>query len=143
MQKSGSARKRSGSASASSRSVKAELVALKKERILEAATQLFLRNGYHGCTMDQIAAAIGVTKPFVYYQFRDKREILAAISGYGAELWLSPIEDAELREGSTTEKMRWFCRLLTEIVIHHGQYLAVSLRGATNLHETVLKKNMR
>ena len=60
MQKSGSARKRSGSASASSRSVKAELVALKKERILEAATQLFLRNGYHGCTMDQIAAAIDV-----------------------------------------------------------------------------------
>ena len=96
MQKSGSARKRSGSASASPRSVKAELVALKKERILEAATQLILRNGYHGCTMDQIAAAIGVTKPFVYYQFRDKREILAAISGYGAELSLSAIEDALL-----------------------------------------------
>src|SRR6478735_5228468 len=104
MQKSGSARKRSGSAPASPRSVKAELVALKKERILEAATQLFLRNGYHGCTMDQIAAAIGVTKPFVYYQFRDKGEILAAISGYGAELSLSAVEDAELQEGSTTSR---------------------------------------
>jgi TetR/AcrR family transcriptional regulator, cholesterol catabolism regulator len=143
MQKTGSARKRSGSASASSRGVKAELVALKKERILEAATQLFLRNGYHGCTMDQIAAAIGVTKPFVYYQFRDKREILAAISGYGAELSLSAIEDADLQEGSTTAKMRWFCRRLTEIVIDHGHYLAVYLRETPNLDETDRKKIMR
>jgi TetR/AcrR family transcriptional regulator, cholesterol catabolism regulator len=142
-QKSGSARKRSGSASASSRGVKAELVALKKERILEAATQLFLRNGYHGCTMDQIAAAIGVTKPFVYYQFRDKREILAAISGYGAELSLSAIGDAELQEGSTTARMRWFCRRLTEIVIDHGHYLAVYLRETPNLDEADRKKIMR
>ena len=143
MQKSGSARKRSGSASASPRSVKAELVALKKERILEAATQLFLRNGYHGCTMDQIAAAIGVTKPFVYYQFRDKREILAAVSGYGAELSLSAIEDAELQEGSTTARMRWFCRRLTEIVIDHGHYLAVYLRETPNLDEADRKKITR
>jgi TetR/AcrR family transcriptional regulator, cholesterol catabolism regulator len=140
MQKSGSARKRSGVASASPRSVKAELVALKKERILEAATQLFLRNGYHGCTMDQIAAAIGVTKPFVYYQFRDKREILAAISGYGAELSLSAIEDAELQGGSTTARMHWFCRRLTEIVIDHGHYLAVYLRETPNLDEADRKK---
>jgi AcrR family transcriptional regulator len=112
MQKSRSARKLRGSASALPRSMKAELVALKKQRILEAVTQLFLRNGYHGCTMDQIAAAIGVTKPFVYYQFREKREILAAISGYCAELSLSAIEDADLQEGSTTARMRWFCRRL-------------------------------
>jgi len=38
-----------------------------------------------------------VTKPFVYYQFRDKREILAAISGYGAELSLSAIERGAAR----------------------------------------------
>ena len=54
--------------------------------------------------MDQIAAAISVTKPFVYYQFRDKREILATISGYGAELSLSAIEDRAAR-GSTTARM--------------------------------------
>lgn len=143
MQKSGAARKRNGPASASNGDVKAELAALKKERILEAATRLFLRNGYHGCTMDQIAAAIGVTKPFVYYQFRDKREILAAISGYGAELSLSAIEEAELQEGSTTARMRWFCRRLAEIVIDHGHYLAVYLRETPNLDEADRKKITR
>jgi AcrR family transcriptional regulator len=134
MQGSGAARKRKGLASASPSNMKAELTALKKERILEAATHLFLRNGYHGCTMDQIAAAIGVTKPFIYYQFRDKGEVLAAISGYGAELSLSAIDDAERQEGSVTARMRWFCRRLAEIVIEHGHYLAVYLRETSNLN---------
>jgi len=143
MQKLTAARRRGGESSASPRNVKAELVALKKERILEAATRLFLRNGYHGCTMDQIAASIGVTKPFIYYQFRDKGEILAAISGYGAGLSLSAIEDAERQEGPVTTRMRWFCRRLTEIVIDHGHYLAVYLRETPNLDEEDRKKITR
>jgi AcrR family transcriptional regulator len=143
MQKSAVARKRNGPALAPPRNVRAELVALKKERILETATQLFLRNGFHGCTMEQIAAAIGVTKPFIYYQFRDKQDILAAISGYGAELSLSAIEDAERQQGSVGAKMRWFCRRLTEIVIDHGHYLAVYLRETSNLDEADRKKITR
>jgi TetR/AcrR family transcriptional regulator, cholesterol catabolism regulator len=137
------ARKRPRAAAAAPGSVKAELTALKQERILEAATRLFLRNGYHGCTMDQIAAAIGVTKPFIYYQFRDKGEILAAISGHGAELSLSAIDDAERQAGSVTARMRWFCRRLTEIVIDNGHYLAVYHRETSNLDDADRKRITR
>src|SRR5437868_14934104 len=74
--------------------MKAEVAALKRERILETATQRFLRYSFHGCSMDAIAQGLGVTKPFIYYQFRDKGDILAAICSQGAELSLSALDQA-------------------------------------------------
>ena len=48
---------------------------VQRERILQAAAQLFAEQGYANTTMAQIVRALGVTKPFVYYYFRDKQEI--------------------------------------------------------------------
>lgn len=52
----------------------------KRERILAAAEDLFYRNGFAGTTMDMICAELGVTKPFVYYYFRDKHEIVETLA---------------------------------------------------------------
>lgn len=51
-----------------------------RERILEAASELFAKQGYANTTMEQIVRALGVTKPFVYYYFRDKQEIFETLS---------------------------------------------------------------
>ena len=53
---------------------------LQRERILQAATTLFATQGYANTTMAQIVRALGVTKPFVYYYFRDKQEIFETLS---------------------------------------------------------------
>ena len=53
---------------------------LQRERILQAAAQLFAAQGYANTTMAQIVRALGVTKPFVYYYFRDKQEIFEVLS---------------------------------------------------------------
>lgn len=52
----------------------------KRERILQAAQALFHAQGYASTTMAQIVGALGVTKPFVYYYFRNKQEIFEALS---------------------------------------------------------------
>ncbi len=52
---------------------------LKRSAILDAATRLFLQQGYQGTTMDDIAAAAGVSKQTVYKQFRDKERLFADI----------------------------------------------------------------
>ncbi|MEB0284841.1 helix-turn-helix domain-containing protein, partial [Sphingomonas sp. 10B4] len=51
-----------------------------RERILQVAAQLFADQGYANTTMAQIVRALGVTKPFVYYYFRDKQEIFETLS---------------------------------------------------------------
>lgn len=52
----------------------------KRERILQVAQGLFAAQGYAHTTMEQIVQALGVTKPYVYYYFRDKRDIFEVLS---------------------------------------------------------------
>jgi TetR/AcrR family transcriptional regulator, mexJK operon transcriptional repressor len=47
--------------------------------IMEAATTLFLRNGYPGTSMDEIAALAGVSKQTVYKHFADKQRLFTAL----------------------------------------------------------------
>ena len=51
----------------------------KRQAITEAATGLFLRQGYEGTSMDEIAAAAAVSKQTVYKQFTDKEQLFATI----------------------------------------------------------------
>jgi TetR/AcrR family transcriptional regulator len=50
-----------------------------REAILARAAELFANQGYPGTSMNQVAAACGVTKPALYHYFRDKDALLAAI----------------------------------------------------------------
>lgn len=50
-----------------------------RQRICEAAHDLFLRRGFNGTTMEEIASAADLRRSTVYNHFRDKEEILAAI----------------------------------------------------------------
>src|ERR671914_3151681 len=51
----------------------------KRNVILEAATTLFLRHGYLGTSMDEIAALARVSKQTVYKHFADKESLFSAI----------------------------------------------------------------
>jgi TetR/AcrR family transcriptional regulator, mexJK operon transcriptional repressor len=51
----------------------------KRRAILEAATEAFLRKGYLGTSMDEIAAEAGVSKQTVYRQFADKEGLFTEI----------------------------------------------------------------
>jgi TetR/AcrR family transcriptional regulator, mexJK operon transcriptional repressor len=53
--------------------------ARKRRAILDAATAAFLRNGYLGTSMDEIAAEAGVSKQTVYRQFADKEGLFTEI----------------------------------------------------------------
>jgi len=53
--------------------------ARKRSAILDAATELFLRHGYLGTSMDQIAALAAVSKPTVYKHFPDKEQLFTEI----------------------------------------------------------------
>src|SRR6202050_2837820 len=79
----------------------------KRRAILDAATALFLREGYLATSMDQIAAAASVSKQTVYKQFADKqslfREIVtgtvAEVSDPVAEQVASLRDDTDLAAG--------------------------------------------
>jgi AcrR family transcriptional regulator len=47
--------------------------------LLEAARELFAHQGYGATSLDQIAAAAGVTKGALYHHFAGKREVFRAV----------------------------------------------------------------
>ena len=50
-----------------------------KDRILEKATDLFMRYGIRSITMDEIAAQLAISKKTIYQFFTDKDEIVEAV----------------------------------------------------------------
>lgn len=50
----------------------------RRRLILEAATELFTRNGYRNTSIDQVAEAAGIAKGTVYLHFKTKIELLIA-----------------------------------------------------------------
>ncbi|HEV3069033.1 MAG TPA: TetR/AcrR family transcriptional regulator [Streptosporangiaceae bacterium] len=53
--------------------------ARKRQAIIEAATTLFLEQGYQGTSMDDIAAMAAVSKQTVYKNFADKQQLFSDI----------------------------------------------------------------
>lgn len=50
-----------------------------RERILEAAVEVFARRGFHGARVADIAEQAGIAYGLVYHHFRNKDDLLAAI----------------------------------------------------------------
>ena len=53
--------------------------------ILKSAADAFRRLGYHGATVEQIAAALHMKKGNLYYYFQNKEEILFACHQYSLD----------------------------------------------------------
>jgi AcrR family transcriptional regulator len=57
----------------------------KREAVLRTAVQLFLEQGYHRATLNEVAERLNITKPALYNYFRSKEEILFECWAIGQE----------------------------------------------------------
>jgi AcrR family transcriptional regulator len=51
----------------------------RREQILQVALEVFAKNGFHGSSMNEVAEAVGVTKPVLYQHFESKRSLYQAL----------------------------------------------------------------
>jgi TetR/AcrR family transcriptional regulator, mexJK operon transcriptional repressor len=87
---------------------------------MEAATSLFLRGGYLGTSMDEIAATAGVSKQTVYTHFADKEQLFTELVLRNTELadqftaeMLSVLDDTNDVESGLRELAR---RYITSVI---------------------------
>ena len=78
----------------------------KREAVLRAAVQLFLEQGYHRVTLNEVAERLNITKPALYNYFRGKDEILFECWSMGAELVDSVINEINAGSGSGLARLR-------------------------------------
>src|SRR5262250_2926320 len=63
--------------------------------ILKSAAKAFWKLGYHGATVEQIAAALHMKKGNLYYYFRNKEEILFACHQYSLDRLMELLDEIE------------------------------------------------
>lgn len=61
------------------------------QAILDAALEVFSRNGYRGSTLDQIAKEAGLSKPNLLYYFPSKEAIHVTLLSGMLDTWLAPL----------------------------------------------------
>ena len=66
-----------------------------KQKILDVSLKLFMQLGFENTYMDDIAQKVGITKPAVYYYFKDKQDLFEA----AAEQFLNQMAQMMSPEG--------------------------------------------
>ncbi len=117
-----------------------EILAYKRERILEEAVKLFYERGFTGTTLDDIAAELGVTKPFIYTHFRSKTDLLAAICSPTIELSLDAVARAAKGPGSPRDRLYRAIVDFTEVVLSRQANIAIYFREEKNLSPDALQQ---
>ena len=97
---------RLGSAAVPVQPMRSEAVAAQpmEARIVEAAVGLFSERGIDGTSLQMIADALGVTKGAVYYHFKTKQEIIAAVYADALGEVEASVAEAEAIESSSSRE---------------------------------------
>ncbi|MBI5898526.1 MAG: TetR/AcrR family transcriptional regulator [Rhodocyclales bacterium] len=105
----------------------------KRERILAVAEDLFYRHGLAGTTMDMLCAELGVTKPYVYYYFRDKHEIVETLARRASVACLTTMRFADDDPRSAELKLAEGLRRWVEACVMHFRASALAFRVTASL----------
>ena len=114
-----------------------EVAELKREKILQSAVDLFYTNGYLPTTMDVIAESIGATKPFVYYHYENKAELLSEIARRTLREWLAVTTRVIETSLPPTETLALATREFTMIVLDMYKLVSIYFREQLNLPKEV------
>ena len=79
---------------------------LKRERIVAAAVELFYHQGYTHTTLEQVADAIQVTKPFIYSHFKSKSDLLVLTHQAHAVIYSREEKELKPEDREEINKMR-------------------------------------
>lgn len=78
----------------------------REQQTLDVAQALFARDGYAAVTMDDVAAAVGVTKPLLYNYFGNKERLYLACLGRTADALLAGLTEAFAQAADPGEGLR-------------------------------------
>jgi TetR/AcrR family transcriptional regulator len=104
--------------------------------ILKSAAKAFRRLGYHGATVEQIAAALHMKKGNLYYYFKNKEEILYACHQYSLDQLNQLLDEVQHTDIGADEKLRRLIVAFVDTILEelHGTALFLELDALSPTH---------
>jgi AcrR family transcriptional regulator len=78
----------------------------KREAVIRAAARAFSQRGFHNTSIDDIAKALKVSKPTIYYYVANKEQLLFECFVAGLELIRAAMQGAAAPRGNAAEQLR-------------------------------------
>jgi AcrR family transcriptional regulator len=111
--------------------------------ILKSAAAAFRKLGYHGATVEQIAAALHMKKGNLYYYFRNKEEILFACHQYSLDRLIDLLDEIGRTDLGARERLRRLIVAFVHTILDelHGTALLMDLEALSPAHrKTVIAR---
>jgi AcrR family transcriptional regulator len=104
--------------------------------ILKSAAKAFRRLGYHGATVEQIAAALRMKKGNLYYYFKNKEAILFACHQYSLDELIRLLDEVDRSGASADVKLRRLIVAFVHTILDelHGTALFLDLEALSPAH---------
>ena len=94
-----------------------------RERLLAAAIDLFSRKGYSATTTREIVAAAGVTKPVLYYYFRNKEGIYLDLMHDANNKFEAMLDECRNESGSPKERILSICDQIFALILENIEFV--------------------
>lgn len=106
-----------------------------RERLLEAATELFAERGVAATGVDAVARRAAVVKSALYWHFGSKRGLIAAVVERVGRTWLREIRDSVEQEGGFDARLDRFVEGVRALVEERPEHLRLFLAVAVERSE--------
>jgi len=94
-----------------------------REAVLERSVSLFAAAGFHGVSMRDIAADVGVTPAALYHHFPDKEQLYLGVVAYAFEEKMGPLKAHLDGEGNAWEQLEAFITQLAGLLTADRDFL--------------------
>lgn len=101
-----------------------------RQRILAAALKRFARQGYAGTSVQDIVTAARVSKPALYYHFRDKAALYQALVAQAGDERLRLMREAVARAETLSGQLQELCAAVFDFTRSHRELMRLAFATA-------------
>jgi TetR/AcrR family transcriptional repressor of mexJK operon len=111
--------------------------ASKRDQILDTAGKLFMQFGFQAVSVDQIAAAVPVSKPTLYAHFKHKKALFIAVVGLRCQQALAGLKADTDGDYPVEKSLMHFGRHFVDLLLSKEalQFHRVIVGESENFHE--------
>ena len=115
----------------------------RRSHILLAAAELFVKHGYSGTSMRDIARATGLLPGSVYHYFPAKEDLFIAVHREGFRQLIARVEEVIQREKDPWRRLELACAAHIEAAVGANSIHKITGTGLFSIHEQGLQRRLK
>jgi AcrR family transcriptional regulator len=98
---------------------------LSRERILDAAAEIAAERGYEGTSIGAVSAKCGLPASSIYWHFKDKDDLIAAVIERSFASWLAAWQSPE--EGDAPDRIKGMLMQIAKALLDSPDFIRLGL----------------